>query len=162
MVKRTRNTPMALGIVLAVAAVAGLAVAVLVGRPGFTWLKELRGGNGWYLTYEASADGEGGPGTGEIAYTVSPDRFEGALDTQRVSGASLPWSGESVVNTGDVARVVITPQDGRTASCRIMLDGVREVASGISPAPGEPAVCEVKTSEEPEHWPSETGVPGQS
>ncbi len=153
---------MVLGIVLAVAAVAGLAVAVLVGRPGFTWLKELRGGNGWYLTYEASAHGEGGPGTGEIAYTVSPDRFEDGLDTERVSGAALPWSEESVVNTGAIARVEITPQDGRTATCRIMLDGVREVASATSPAPGEPAVCEVKTSEEPEHWPSETGEPSRN
>ena len=56
--------------------------------------------------------------------------------------------------TSAVARVYVAPAGATVASSRILLDGVRMVAEGSSPAPGEPAVRAATTSGTPEKWPA--------
>ncbi|MEV6954412.1 hypothetical protein [Streptomyces sp. NPDC051183] len=137
---------MAVGAALVV--IAGIAV---VGSD-MTWLKKAVGGAGWSLTYEAKgADGKTSQAR-EIFYGRSPDRYKNGVSTEQVGPVALPWTQETVINVGEKARVEVRPEKGGVATCRILLDGVREVASGTSPAPGEPAVCEVVTSSVPEKW----------
>lgn len=137
---------MAVGAALAV--VAGIAVL----GSDMTWLKKAVGGAGWHLTYEAKgANGETAQAR-EIFYGRNLDRYKKGVSTEHVGPVPLPWSQEAVINVGEKARLEVRPGKGGVASCRILLDGVREVASGTSPAPGEPAVCEVVTSPVPEKW----------
>ncbi|MFB7630295.1 hypothetical protein ACFC0M_05015 [Streptomyces sp. NPDC056149] len=136
----------------------GLVVACLMIGGGVwaqnntTWLKRMRGGNAWSLTYQAAAVGGGGHAT-TVRYRVDPDRYERNHRIERVGRTPLPWSKQALVTTGELARVEVEPEGDTVATCRILLDGVRVVAEGRSPAPGRPAVCQVKTSSTPEKWP---------
>lgn len=134
-----------------------LVAAVVVGgalwaKNNITWIKEQRGGNGWYLTYEGrSVRGE--DRATAVRYRYSPDPSETKHRDDQLGSTKLPWSTKVVVNTGAEARVEVTPAGDGIASCRILLDGVRVVAKGTSPGPGKPAVCDVITSSTPEKWP---------
>ncbi|MFI1738175.1 hypothetical protein [Streptomyces sioyaensis] len=137
-----------LGFLVAALVVGG----VLWARSNITWIKEQRGGNGWYLTYEArSVRGEARATA--VRYRYSPDQFKTKQRDEQLGATKLPWSTKVVVNTGAEARVEVTPAGDGIASCRILLDGVRVVAKGTSPGPGKPAVCDVITSSTPEKWP---------
>ncbi|MFD9355040.1 hypothetical protein [Streptomyces sp. NPDC060031] len=137
---------MAVGAALVV--VAGVAVL----GSDMTWFKRSVSGAGWHLTYEAkAADGQTSQAR-EIFYGRNLDRYKSGVSTEQVGAVPLPWTQEAVINVGEKARIEVRPQTGGVASCRILLDGIREVASGTSPAPGEPAVCEVVTSSTPEKW----------
>ncbi|MYT29589.1 MULTISPECIES: hypothetical protein [unclassified Streptomyces] len=136
----------------------GLTVAALLiggalwARSNIGVLKEARGGNAWDLVYEGTAlSGDARAVT--VRYRHNPDRFKPEYKDEQVGATPLPWRKEALVNTGQTARVVIEPEPGTVASCRILLDGVRVVAQGTSPAPGRPAVCQVTTSSTPEKWP---------
>ncbi|MER6046049.1 hypothetical protein ACH4VR_12245 [Streptomyces sp. NPDC020883] len=136
----------------------GLTVAaLLIGgalwvRANIGTLKEARGGNAWDLVYEGNAV-SGDARAVTVRYRHNPDRFKSEYKDEQVGTTPLPWRKEALVNTGQVARVVIEPEPGTVASCRILLDGVRVVAQGKSPVPGRPAVCQVTTSSTPEKWP---------
>ncbi|MER6047180.1 hypothetical protein ABT168_06870 [Streptomyces sp. NPDC001793] len=116
------------------------------------WFKRLRGGNAWSLTYEGGAVGGRGQATA-VRYRFNPDSFRPAHHITRLVRTPLPWSTQVLVNTGELARVEVEPDAHTVATCRILLDGVRVVAEGASPAPGRPAVCQVTTSSTPEKWP---------
>ncbi len=51
--------------------------------------------------------------------------------------ASSVWSVESVVTAEDWAFVQATPVDGEALTCRILVDGVKEIATSTA-APGHP------------------------
>ncbi|MFH8344785.1 hypothetical protein [Streptomyces sp. NPDC018045] len=108
-------------------------------------------GAAWSLTYEAVSTG-GPPHADEVRYlrTADGDRRE-----ERTGGTRLPWRRTVVVDAGEEARVEVRPAGNGTASCRILLDGERQVAAGRSPGPGEPAECRVITSDAPQKWPQE-------
>ncbi|MFK0292517.1 hypothetical protein ACIQU6_18840 [Streptomyces sp. NPDC090442] len=116
------------------------------------WLKRVRGGNAWALTYQAGAVGGGGHAT-TVRYRYNPDSFERAHHIERLGRTPLPWSEHVLVNTGELAWVEVEPEGDTVATCRILLDGIRVVAEGRSPSPGRPAVCQVTTSSTPEKWP---------
>jgi hypothetical protein len=126
--------------------------ALFWGRENITWIKQQRGGNAWYLTYEG-ASVSGDPRATAVSYVHNPDRFKPDRSTERLGATGLPWSKEVSVNTGQEAHVEVTPAGKGVARCRILLDGVRVVAEGTSPGPGKPAVCRVTTSSTPEKWP---------
>ncbi|MFI0907668.1 hypothetical protein ACH4TE_29765 [Streptomyces sioyaensis] len=137
-----------LGFLLAALMVGG----VLWAKSHITWIKEQRGGNAWYLTYEArSVRGEARATA--VRYRYDPDQHKAKHRDEQLGSTKLPWSTKVVVNTGAEARVEVTPAGDGVASCRILLDGVRVVAQGTSPGPGKPAVCDVITSSTPEKWP---------
>ncbi|MFI2236641.1 hypothetical protein [Streptomyces chrestomyceticus] len=102
----------------------------------------------WSLTYEATSTG-GPPRATEVRYRHS----EGGDEHQEETGGTrLPWHETVVVDAGDEAWLEVRPARNGTASCRILLDGERQVASGKSPGPGEPAVCRVTTSDTSQQW----------
>ncbi|MEU9123200.1 hypothetical protein AB0C96_25605 [Streptomyces sp. NPDC048506] len=115
-------------------------------------IKKWRGGNAWSLTYEATSP-DGAAQAAALSYQYNPDTFKPGHKDQRLGTTKLPWRTHVVVNTGKEARVEVTPTGDGVVSCRILLDGIRVVASGKSPGPGKPAVCHVITSSTPEKWP---------
>lgn len=148
--RRSRGTAILVSAAVAlVLLVAGGALWALK-NPGK--IKEWRGGNAWNLTYEATAL-SGDPKATAVHYQRNPDSFKPDVRDERLGSTLLPWKTTVVVNTGQKAFVEVTPAENTTASCRILLDGVRVVAESKSPAPGKPAVCEVTTSSTPEKWP---------
>ncbi|GAU64763.1 hypothetical protein SSP35_01_00990 [Streptomyces sp. NBRC 110611] len=140
-------------LVIALLAIAALIVGGLIwAKNNVTEIKKWRGGNAWSLTYEATS-ARGAPQAAALVYRHNPDSFEPDYKDERLGPTKLPWRTEVAVNTGQEARVEVTPTGDGVASCRILLDGVRVVASGKSPGPGKPAVCHVITSNTPEKWP---------
>ncbi|WP_371648223.1 MULTISPECIES: hypothetical protein [unclassified Streptomyces] len=128
------------------------AVALLGTRTILFWFKEQTGQGAWHLTYEGTSnDGRGRPAK-EVRYGHD-DYAEQRYKEERAAPVRLPWRQEAVVDTGNEARVEVVPGTDGVASCRILLDGVRVVAEGTSPAPGKPAVCRVTTPTTPEKWP---------
>ncbi|MEU4849035.1 hypothetical protein [Streptomyces gilvosporeus] len=139
-------------LILLGALVASLVVGgVLWARSNTTWIKKQAGGSAWYLTYEGKS--VRGEPRAAVRYRHNPDRYKPQQRDEQLGSTRLPWSTKVVVNTGAEARVEVTPAGDGIASCRILLDGVRVVASGKSPGPGRPAVCHVITSKTPEKWP---------
>ncbi|MFK8847733.1 hypothetical protein [Streptomyces sp. Ac-502] len=102
----------------------------------------------WALTYEATSTG-GPPRAAEVRYRHSEG---GDQHEEETGGTRLPWRETVVVDAGEEARLEVRPAGNGTASCRILLDGQRQVASGKSPGRGEPAVCRVTTSETSQQW----------
>ncbi|MGW2189342.1 hypothetical protein [Streptomyces sp. NPDC001667] len=137
-----------LGVVIAALVVGG----VLWARGSMTWIKQQRGGNAWWLTYEASPV-SGEARAADVRYRHNKDAFKPDHSDERTGPVSLPWRTEVSVNTGKEARLEVMPTGNGTASCRILLDGIRVVAESTSPGPGKPAVCQVITSSTPEKWP---------
>ncbi|WP_030021162.1 hypothetical protein [Streptomyces monomycini] len=102
----------------------------------------------WSLTYEATSTG-GQPRAAEVRYRHSDSGDE---REEKTGGTRLPWRKTVVVDAGEEAWLEVRPAGNGTASCRILLDGERQVASGKSPGPGEPAVCRVTTSGTSQQW----------
>ncbi|MFE5681486.1 hypothetical protein [Streptomyces erythrochromogenes] len=151
------HAPFPSGAVIVTVAVGGvLALLCFVllggGRISATKLKEWRGGNAWYLTYEGTAL-DGPSQFAAVRYGQDAEGLESGHRQEALGPGQLPWNTKVVVGTGREASVELTPAEGTTAACRILLDGVRVVAEGKSPAPGQPAVCKVTTSSTPEKWP---------
>lgn len=142
----------ALFVILFVAIAALILGGMLWAKNHVTEIKKWRGGNAWYLTYEATSAG-GAPKAAALSYRYNPDSFKPGHKDERLGPTELPWSTKVAVNTGEEARVEVTPVGDGIASCRILLDGVRVVAEGKSPGPGKPARCHVVTSSTPEKWP---------
>lgn len=110
-------------------------------------------GAAWSLTYEGASTG-GPPRATEVRYGRDVvARLGSERRVEKTGGTRLPWHETAVVDGGEEAWVEVTPAGNGTASCRILLDGVREVASGRSPGPGKPAVCRVTTSDTQGKWP---------
>ncbi|WP_159393792.1 hypothetical protein [Streptomyces sp. NRRL F-5755] len=109
-------------------------------------------GAAWSLTYEATSTG-GPPRASRVLYQHDSAPHPGG--DRRVDEARdtrLPWRETVVVDGGKEARLEVTPAGNGTASCRLLLDGERQVASGKSPGPGKPAVCRVTTSDRSGKW----------
>jgi len=102
-----------LGLLLATLVVGG----ALWARGNLTWIKEQRGGNGWYLTYEArSVRGEARAAA--VRYRYNPDQFATKHRAEQLGSTELPWSTKVIVNTGAEARVEVTPSGAGIASDR--------------------------------------------
>lgn len=132
---------------LVVLLVGGLAVVA-----NSNWFAKKIGGS-WDITYEGTGGRAGTGQASDVRYAYSPDRTGSEPREETTGPVGLPWSRAVFVGVGDRARVEVHPAGNGTAACRILLDGVRVVAEGTSPAPGKPAVCEVTTSSTPGKWP---------
>lgn len=142
-----------LAVSLCALALALVLIAVLQPRSIAFWIKAHTGGSAWFLTYEAtSANGRSLPNA-DVRFGHDADRFKERYEKESLPAVRLPWRKEVIVNTGNQARLEVVPDAQNTAACRILLDGIRVVATATSPAPGKPAVCRVTTPSTPEHWP---------
>ncbi|MCI2423565.1 hypothetical protein MOQ72_39780 [Saccharopolyspora sp. K220] len=101
-------------------------------------------GKSWAITYEVS-DQNGGE-LSEVSYANSPDRYADEVTQHTLTGPiGVPWKQDVVVTAGQKADVIATPTGNLTLTCRILLDGEKELASATAPGPGQPVTCEKLT-----------------
>lgn len=107
----------------------------------------------WSVTYEISVDGADTVTLSDVSYLGAESRVDGAktvkvgdAEAQSGSGGSASWSVETLVVAGKQATVTATPPSDLTASCKILLDGTKEIAAETG-TPGAPVTCDVVTPE---------------
>lgn len=107
----------------------------------------------WAVTYEVTVTGGDTGSLNDIEYLESLERGDdpvllsvdtGVTTKARDGHDAALWSVESIVTAQMNAAVAATPGDGATATCRILLDGVQQIAEE-SAAPGERVECAALT-----------------
>lgn len=107
----------------------------------------------WAVTYQVTVSGENADALSDVSYLDSPSRGEDSAEVTEESVATTSdagkkdetsWSTESVITAEKDAAIAATPAEGSTASCRILLDGVKEIAAQTG-KPGERVECAVTT-----------------
>ncbi|MFD4637938.1 MmpS family transport accessory protein [Lentzea sp. NPDC058436] len=127
-------------IVLAVLAVLGGGTVALVNHfGGWTTLT----GKAWAITYEVSA--EPAQTLVDLTYAESPNRNRKETPQTVRAENPLPWTVEVIVNAGEKAQVSATPKGDQVLTCRILLDGVKELAAATG-KPGQMVNCETVTA----------------
>ena len=97
-------------------------------------------GKAWAITYEVT-DQNGGT-LSEVSYAKSPSSFNRETRQSKVDGpVGVPWKEEVVITAGGKAEVTATPSGNMKLTCRILLDGEKELASATAPAAGQPVTC---------------------
>ena len=110
----------------------------------------------WQLNYEVTTDGSASTKLTDVSYLDVDGRLDdaktksvGTVETTTGSGgAASKWTADSIVVVGKQTRVTATPPTGVRATCRILLDDAKEIATATS-EPGEPVVCEATAPEFP-------------
>lgn len=133
----------------AAVAVTALSIALLSSGCAFV---QQHVGDAWSVTYEVSVDQPTGAELTGVSFEGADERGD-SPSTHEVGGATTgteqsggsSWEGETIVLAGGRAAVTATPSPGATATCRILLDGTREIATATSASPGEPAQCAIDT-----------------
>lgn len=135
---------------LAAVVVAG-SVAVLATGCSFV---QQQTGDAWSVTYEVSVDQPSGAALTDVRVEGAKKRGDAPevhrLGTQETGTQETStqktgtWVHESIVLAEQRASVRATPARGATATCRILLDGKREIATETAAA-GEPVTCSVDT-----------------
>jgi hypothetical protein len=127
-------------VVLAVLAVIGGGTVFLVHQfGGWTTLT----GKAWAITYEVTA--QPADTAVDVTYTESPDRYRKETPRSVTVSKPLPWQLEVVINAGEKAQVTATPKGDQVLRCRILLDGVKELATATA-RPGQKVACEAVTT----------------
>ncbi|MEU8635415.1 MmpS family transport accessory protein [Amycolatopsis sp. NPDC048633] len=97
-------------------------------------------GKSWAITYEVT--GQNGGTLANVGYANSPDRYNDEVKQQTVQGpVGVPWKQDVVVTAGQQAAITATPTGALTLTCRILLDGERELARASAAGPGKPVSC---------------------
>ncbi|RII92388.1 hypothetical protein DZF95_08010 [Clavibacter michiganensis] len=105
------------------------------------------------ITYEVTTSGPADGGLADVSYAEASHRGRPSIvkEVGQASfgpgddSASSIWSVESVVTAEDWAFVQATPVDGEALTCRILVDGVTEIATSTAAA-GQPVTCQVPTA----------------
>ncbi|WP_086668600.1 hypothetical protein [Lentzea kentuckyensis] len=126
-------------IVLAVLAVIGGGTVFLVNQKGgWTTLT----GKAWAITYEVKA--QPADTAVDVTYAENADRYRKETPKSVTTSKPLPWQHEVVINAGEKAQVSATPKGDQVLTCRILLDGVKELATATA-KPGQEVTCEAVT-----------------
>jgi hypothetical protein len=126
-------------VVLGVLAVIGAGTVVLVQQNGgWTTLT----GKAWSITYEITA--QPAETLADVTYLESPDRYRKEAPRPTDLTTPLPWQYEAVINAGEKAQVSATPKGDQVLTCRVLLDGLKVLASATA-APGQRVNCETIT-----------------
>lgn len=133
---------------LAAAVVAG-SVAVLATGCSFV---QQQTGDAWSVTYEVRVDQPSGAALTDVRVEGAERRGEApavhrldAQETGSSDGDGSRWEHDAIVLAEQRASVRATPGAGATATCRILLDGKREIASETSARPGDAVRCSADT-----------------
>ncbi|MFD4669282.1 MmpS family transport accessory protein [Lentzea sp. NPDC058450] len=126
-------------VVLAVLAVVGGGTVALVNHFG-GWNTLV--GKSWAITYEVSA--QPAETLADVTYAESPNRNRKETPQNTSTSAPLPWTTEVIINAGEKAQVAVTPKGDQVLTCRILLDGVKELATATG-KPGQKVDCEAVT-----------------
>ncbi|AHH95215.1 hypothetical protein GCM10010174_55200 [Kutzneria viridogrisea] len=102
-------------------------------------------GKAWAITYEVTAEGTGT--LSNISYAETVNRYQNSTTKHELAGPlGLPWKLDVVIGAGEQAEVTAKPSAGTgVLSCRILLDGTKELAKATAPAAGQPVTCTKKT-----------------
>lgn len=108
-------------------------------------------GDAWSVTYEVTVDSPDATPLHDVRYDGA-ERRGAAPETHTVTststkagtGGNTSWTRDAIVLTQDDASVRATPPVGRTASCRILLDGKKVIAEELG-HPGESVRCAATT-----------------
>lgn len=102
----------------------------------------------WSVTYEVSVDTAEPTELSAVRYLDQATRTEEREQVKQDSVTATPrgggdatWSVNSLVMVKDTTAIAATPPEDRSATCRILLDGEREISSETG-GPGEPVSCE--------------------
>jgi len=107
----------------------------------------------WSVTYELSVTGGTINGIDDVRYLEAPARGEASSETAVGEVATTndssnkrraSWQETVMVTTEDEAGISAAPRAGATATCRILLDGVKEIAAATAEV-GKPVQCSVTT-----------------
>ncbi|MGV2855164.1 hypothetical protein ACNPON_00190 [Glutamicibacter sp. AGC13] len=107
----------------------------------------------WAVTYEVTVSGEAADVLNGVSYLDSPSRGEDSAEVTEEAVATTggagknsesTWTAQSVITAEKDAAIAATPAAGSTATCRILLDGVKEIAAQTG-TPGERVECAVTT-----------------
>ncbi|MEU0883721.1 hypothetical protein ABZ345_34390 [Lentzea sp. NPDC005914] len=129
-----------LAVVLGVLVVLGGGTVALVNHLG-GWNTLI--GKSWAITYEVTTE----PATGtpmQIEYLENPDRNRKESPHVITKAVAIPFTSEVIINAGEKAEVTATPNADQVLTCRILLDGVKVLASATS-TPGQKVSCETVT-----------------
>ncbi len=134
---------------LVAAAVVAGSVAVLATGCSFV---QQQTGDAWSVTYEVRVDQPRGAELTDVRVEGAERRGEapgvhrlGTEETGATDGDGSHWEHETIVLAEQQASVRATPGAGATATCRILLDGKREIASETSARPGAAVRCSADT-----------------
>ncbi|MGH3652213.1 hypothetical protein [Glutamicibacter sp.] len=106
----------------------------------------------WSVTYEIEVTGATGQ-LPAVSYLESAKRGEPGTIVDVSEAVWVPdskdpsratWSVESIITAETDASLTATPAKGATATCRILLDGTKEIAARTG-ATGEPVECSATT-----------------
>jgi hypothetical protein len=134
---------------IALVAVAGAASFALAGCSGITDdIADI-----YAITYEVTTSGPADGGLADVSYAEASHRGRPSIVKEVGQASFAPgddsassiWSVESVVTAEDWAFVQATPVDGEALTCRILVDGVTEIATSTAAA-GQPVICQVPTA----------------
>lgn len=135
--------------VLSLSALLGVSVAGCGAAD--SWNKQVA--DAWSVTYEVSVSGASTDSLHDITYLQSPGRGEESTETSLDSAATTSdpenskgalWQETVTITAEDEAGVAATVPKGATATCRILLDGVKEIQSKTV-ADGQRVECKVQT-----------------
>ncbi|MEV6236179.1 hypothetical protein [Lentzea sp. NPDC051838] len=129
-----------LAVVLGVLVVLGGGTVALVNHYG-GWNTLV--GKAWAITYEVTTEPAAATPV-QIEYTENPDRYKKASPVVVTKSAPAPFTSEVVINAGEKAEITATPNAGQALKCRILLDGVKELATATA-APGQKVSCTTVT-----------------
>lgn len=118
---------------------------------------EKQTSDAWSVSYEITVVGDELNRLDSVSYLDAPSRGEdsaavaaGTVATSNVADdpSKAVWSTTALVTATQESSVTATPGPGTSASCRILLDETREIASETAPA-GEAVTCTATTPEFP-------------
>lgn len=125
-----------------------LAVLVLVAGGTVALVNHYGGwntliGKAWAVTYEVTS--EPARTAVDVTYTESPRTYRKEVPRTISTSAALPWTYDAVVNAGEKASVTAKPKGDQVLTCRILLDGIEDLAR-MTGSPGEEVRCETVTA----------------
>lgn len=101
-------------------------------------------GDAWDVTYEVTSQDGAATTITDVSWYGAEKRGQ-AYDTRTVDGgATTPWTAEGLVGANDKAAVSATPEGDAVLTCRIVLNGERELVTETGNA-GEAVTCETTT-----------------
>ncbi|ROP72671.1 hypothetical protein [Curtobacterium sp. PhB115] len=127
-----------------------LAAGLALTATGCSFVQQQTG-DAWSVTYQVQVDGPAGSELSDVRVEGAEKRGDAPevhrLGTQKTSTAKTSgsaWEHESIVLAEQRASVRATPGPDATATCRILLDGEREIAAETSAA-GKAVTCSADT-----------------
>ncbi len=102
----------------------------------------------WAVTYEVTVTGATAADLSAVSYAEEDGRYGPSskieLGDVDVADTESMWSRDVVISASQWSYVTATPVGDGVASCRILLDGEREIESATAAA-GQPVTCSVPT-----------------